>query len=141
MAKQFSVSIVSPDRTVFETPAVSLVAPGVEGYFGVMADHEPFVSELKVGIVTIQVSADIQRLVSLSHGFIEVSGNRVIILADSAENAEEIDARRAERAVERARERLTQLEAGIDVARAREALERAQNRLETARKAYSSGAR
>ena len=69
MAKQFKLSVVAPDRTVFEDDVESFIAPGVDGYLGVMADHEPSIVALKTGVVEYIDASDQKHFVSISGGF------------------------------------------------------------------------
>lgn len=128
----FSLDIVTPDRVVLSEQAVSLVAPGVLGSFGVLTNHAPFMSELKVGEMRFTTEQGKEVQVAVSGGFIQVFENKITVLADSAERGDEIDVDRARRARERAR---ADLQAGSDLvtrARAEEELARAQNRLRIA---------
>ncbi|HWP30437.1 MAG TPA: F0F1 ATP synthase subunit epsilon [Fimbriimonadales bacterium] len=126
----FQLSVVSPDRIVVDEVAESLVAPGVEGYFGILAGHEPFVSQLKIGALKFRDAGGRDQKVAVAGGFLEASGDRVIVLADAAERAEEIDIERARAALERARKRLE--EKDVNIVRAQAAIERALNRLKVA---------
>lgn len=134
MAKEFNLSIVSPDRTVIDTTAESLIAPGIEGYLGIWANHEPLITALKIGEVTYRRSSEPERHVAITGGFLEVSDNDVVILADAAELDEEIDVPRAQAARDRAQQLIAALDESIDVARAQRALARAQNRIKIAGK-------
>jgi F-type H+-transporting ATPase subunit epsilon len=127
--KTFQLSVVSPDCIVVDEIAQSLVAPGVLGYFGVLGDHEPFVTQLKIGVINYTDAIGKEHSVAISGGFLEVSENKVIVLADAAERTDEIDRERAMAALERAKKRLEQKEVDVNVARAQAALERATNRL------------
>ena len=133
MAKTFRLEIVTPERNVLTLDAVSVVAPGVEGYIGILADHAPLISELALGKVTVKDESGNETLLAISGGFMEVRSNEVRILADSAELSDEIDITRAQEAVKRAEARLRETAAHVDHARAEAALERAINRLRVAR--------
>lgn len=126
----FLVEVVSADRKLYSGEAVSLTAPGAAGYFGVLRGHAPMVAALTYGELDITPS-DNRPVVSLavSGGFIEVAPDRVVILTDSAELADEIDIERARIAKERAEERLRAGGDDVDVTRAQAALLRAINRL------------
>ncbi|MDL2272883.1 F0F1 ATP synthase subunit epsilon [Desulfovibrio sp. OttesenSCG-928-I05] len=126
------LEIVTPDNTVLETEADFVSVPGLEGIFGVLPGHIPFLSALATGCLHYTKGGE-TRYVCLSGGFAEVSGNTVRILADSAEKLEDIDTERAEKAKERAMERLRKAaqEDTINAARAEAALRRAMNRLNT----------
>ena len=127
------LDVVTPTRLVVSERVTELVAPGSEGYFGVLPDHVPFLTTLKAGTLTYWKGKD-ERHLAVSRGYAEVRGDRVSILADSAEPADEIDVARAERAQERAQKRLNSGDAATDFPRAQTALARAQARLEVAGK-------
>jgi F-type H+-transporting ATPase subunit epsilon len=127
----FAISLLTPERQVYTGRAVSLVAPGSDGYLGVLAYHAPLVAELTVGKLSLVEEKGRRRLFAVSGGVLEAGGNEVTILADAAEPAEGIDLERARAAERRAGERLGQ-RGEVDVARAQAALQRALNRLRVA---------
>lgn len=128
------LEIVTPDRQVVHDSVTSVTVPGKNGYLGILPGHAPLLSELKVGEV-VYTRDDTKHYLAVSWGFAEVLPNRVIILVQTAERAEEIDLERAERALERAEERLRRVsDTTIDAERAREAYERAMVRLQAARR-------
>ncbi len=103
MAATFTLSVVAPDRSVVDEPITSLVAPGVDGYFGVMAGHLPLIAALRPGILEfVAVSGD-RNLVYVGGGFAEVRPDRVTILADEAARARDLEVNRAEEDLEQAR--------------------------------------
>ena len=109
-----------------------VVAPGSEGYFGVLPGHAPFLATLGIGELMYRVGRE-EYHVAVSGGFAEVRNDKVIVLADSAETPAEIDRARAERARDRAEARLTgRTQEEIDYARANAALARALSRLQVA---------
>ncbi len=130
MAKSFHLEVVTPDRSLLSEEVVSLVAPGVQGYLGVLANHAPLVTELGIGVLRIRYPDDTEEHVAIEGGFMEVAHNRVLILADAAERPQDIDIQRAREALLRARQRLN--DPTMDHERARAALERAINRLRVA---------
>ena len=133
MADRLTLEITTPTRLVVTEQVDEVVAPGIEGYFGVLPGHAPFLTTLGVGIVTYRIGRDEHQL-AVSGGFAEVRNDKVIILADSAERPEEIDRARAERAKERAERRLTgRSQEEVDYARCQTALARALTRLQVAR--------
>ena len=132
MAERLTLEITTPMRMVVSEEVDEVVAPGVEGYFGVLPGHAPLLTTLGIGVVTYRIGRDEQQL-AIAGGFAEVRNDKVIILADSAERPAEIDVARAERARERAERRLTGREEDIDFARAQAALARALTRLQVAR--------
>ena len=106
MAKELQLSVVAPDRSVVETVAQSVICPGVVGYFGVMVGHEPMVVALRAGIVEYEDLERQRHQVAISGGFAEVSTARVMILADSAIYAQEIDVAKEEEKLDKARKAL-----------------------------------
>ncbi len=131
--KPFHAEIITPRRVVFRGEITSLSAPGVEGGFQVLAGHAPLLSAISVGQLTIKSTDGNDIRYAASGGFVEVRSNNVVVLAESAERADEIDIDRARAAHERAERRLHSQEEGVDAERARAALLRALNRLKVAR--------
>jgi F-type H+-transporting ATPase subunit epsilon len=125
----FKLSIVSPEKVLYEDMVESLVVPGTAGYLGVLSNHAPLITSLQVGKIEIRDSNKLERIAAISGGFLEVSNNTATILADSVEFAEDIELPRAESALQRARERLNMDAGDIDLPRARAALLRAKNRI------------
>lgn len=131
---QIQLEIVTPDRQVVHEAVSAVTIPGKNGYLGILPGHAPLLSELKAGELVYTCEA-VKHHLAVSWGFAEVLPGRVIILAQTAERAEEIDCTRAEHALERAQERLKQVsDPTIDAERAREAYERARARLQAARR-------
>ncbi len=130
----FKLSIVSPEKVLYEDMVESVVAPGSEGYLGILSNHAPLITSLKVGKLEIRDSKNRELTAAISGGFLEVSNNTATILADSVELAEEIDLSRAESALNRARERMNLDSGDIDLVRARSSLERARNRIQIFKK-------
>jgi F-type H+-transporting ATPase subunit epsilon len=128
--KNFRLDIVTPERLVFSGEVTSIVAPGVSGYFGIMANHQPLIVALNAGVLRFEEAVGGQTVMAIGGGFFEVSHNRAIVLADTAELAREIDAQRARSAMQRAKDRLMgKSEEKVDADRARAALQRASARL------------
>lgn len=126
----FQLEIVTPEKTVYSGEVESMRAPGTEGGFGVLAGHHPMLAALDVGRMSFSDGEQESKSVAISGGFAEVRRDRVTVLAETAEFAEEIDVTRAEAARDRARERLARKrEQQTDEARATLALARAVNRL------------
>jgi F-type H+-transporting ATPase subunit epsilon len=135
MSKTFKLEIITPDKIVLsEEGVVSVVAPGSAGYFGVLANHAPLMTELEVGELDYSKSDGFVDELAIAGGFMEVSENKVTILADIAERRDEIDVERAEKSKQRAEERLAASATDVDVERARIALLKAINRLKVASK-------
>ncbi|MGH7276977.1 MAG: F0F1 ATP synthase subunit epsilon [Candidatus Rokuibacteriota bacterium] len=132
MADRLTLEIATPTRLAVSEPVDEVVAPGIEGYFGVLPGHAPFLTTLGIGEVMYRAGRD-ERHLAVAGGFAEVRNDKVIILADSAERPDEIDRSRAERAKERAERRLSSRSSEeVDFARAAAALARALTRLQTA---------
>ncbi|HVA00483.1 MAG TPA: F0F1 ATP synthase subunit epsilon [Terriglobia bacterium] len=132
---RIQLRIVTPDRELVEGEVSEVSIPGKEGYLGVLPGHAPLLTELQSGELTYRQDEMLFH-VAIHWGFAEVLPDRVIILADIAERAEEIDVERAERARHRAEELLKRpSELDAELHEAREALRRAVCRLETARHA------
>jgi F-type H+-transporting ATPase subunit epsilon len=132
--------LATPSRQLLSTEVDEVVAPGSEGYFGVLPGHAPFLTTLGAGEVSYRHGTEEGHLAVVG-GFAEVQGDRVVILAESAERPEEIDRERAERARQRAEQRLAGRHpqgkgpgpgGDIDYARAVAALARALARLQVA---------
>src|SRR5271157_1211623 len=131
---QIRLDIVTPDRLVAHDAVTAVTIPGKNGYLGILPGHAPLLTELAAGELEY-TSSGVQHAVAVNWGFAEVLGDRVIVLAQSAERAEEIDVTRAEKAKTRAEERLKRFnDPEVDMERARESLRRAMARLETVHK-------
>ena len=96
-----SLKIITPERKVFEGEVESVTAPGIEGEFGVLPGHTPFITTLIAGEVCFNYESKTERY-AISGGYIEVNEDRMSVLADSAEHADEIDMERAKAAEEKA---------------------------------------
>lgn len=128
MEKSLQLEIVTPDKVVLSETVDYVGAPGFEGEFGILPNHIPFLAALRIGTLYYKVSGKAHN-VFVSGGFAEISDNKVSILAESAERAEDIDVERARKAKERAEARITQSRDKIDFARAQAALQRAVQRM------------
>ena len=132
MADRLTLEIATPTRLVVSEQVDEVVAPGVEGYFGVLPGHAPFLTTLGDGVLTYRTGREEFHL-AVADGFCEVRNDKVIVLADTAERPDEIDRDRAERARQRAEQRLAGRGTDeIDYARAQAALARALSRLQVA---------
>jgi F-type H+-transporting ATPase subunit epsilon len=122
----FKLSAATPEKIVFEKEAISIVAPGMLGYLGILTDHAPLITPLVPGKLEVKEPGGNQSHFFISGGFLEVANNFVTILADAIEKPTEIDVNRAKAAEERARERLQHRhDQKVDVIRAEAALQRA----------------
>ena len=132
MADRLTLEIATPLRLAVAETVDEVVAPGIEGYFGVLPGHAPFLTTLGIGEVMYRAGRD-ERYLAVAGGFAEVRNDKVIVLADTAERPEEIDRARAEQARERAEQRLSgRSQDDVDFARAAAALARALARLQVA---------
>ena len=130
--KQIKLEVVTPDRMVLETEADVVVCPGVEGQFGVLAGHIPFLSALDIGEMYYKTGGKTEYL-AVAGGFAEVTGAKVTIVAEAAELGHLIDIERAKRAMERAEKRMAAGKvADVDWARAEAALRRSLVRMKVA---------
>jgi F-type H+-transporting ATPase subunit epsilon len=127
------LDIVTAERMVFSEDVDLVVAPGVEGELGILPHHTPLMTMLQPGELRVKKGGEEVSL-AVSGGFLEVRPDRVIVLADAAERADEIDLARAEEAKRRAQERLSQHIPDIDAARADAALRRSLARISVARR-------
>lgn len=132
MAEKLTLDIVTPYGHVFTDEVDEIVASGSEGEFGVLPDHVPFLTTMKIGMLTYKKGSETGYFF-VNWGYAEVGPDKVTILADSAERADNIDVERAKEAMKRAEERLKQKEK-IDEARATSSLERAMTRVQVAEK-------
>lgn len=128
------IDIVTAERVVYSEDVDVVIAPGVEGQLGILPHHAPLMTTLQAGELRLRRGGEEDSL-AISGGFLEVRPDRVIVLADTAERAEEIDVSRAEAAKQRAEQRLADRRApGLDEARCEAALHRAVARLTVAEK-------
>lgn len=107
--KRIKFEIATPERVVLKEEILQVTVPTVEGEITVLPKHSPLVSVLKPGVLELKKMDGSIEIVSVSGGFVEVLLNKIIILADTAERAEEIDLERAEEARKRAEESLKNL--------------------------------
>ncbi|MBG9787718.1 MULTISPECIES: F0F1 ATP synthase subunit epsilon [Brevibacillus] len=127
------IEIVTPERVVYSGEATMVIARGVEGELGILPNHTPLVTPLKIAPVRIKQEGDKETIIAVSGGFMEVRGQTVTILAEAAEQSDDIDTARAELAKQRAENRLNEKIPDLDVQRAEYALQRAIVRLDAAR--------
>ena len=131
MAETFDLEVATPERLVFRQAATEAQIPAKEGYIGVLPGHAPLLSQLGTGYASYV--ADGQKyFFALNGGFVEVLPEKVRVLAETVEKAEEIDVQRAEAALKRAQEQLSSPHVEADPALALRAMFRAQARIETA---------
>jgi len=126
------LDIVTAEQAVYSEEVEMVIAPGVEGQLGILPHHIPLMTTLQAGELRIEKGGE-EISLAISGGFLEVRPDRVVILADAAERAEEIDVARAEAAKRRAQERLAEKHVyEIDGARAEAAIRRSLARLKVA---------
>lgn len=131
MANKILLEIVTPEKKVLSEEVDIVVAPGEEGEFGVLPNHIPFLSQLKVGELRFRIGSS-ARYVAIMGGYAEVLPDHVTVLAPAAEEAIEIDVIRARAARERAERRLAEAKDRMEFTRAQAALQRAIARLRIA---------
>ncbi len=131
MADTFQLEIVTPEKTVVKDVAEEAQIPGKNGYLGILPGHAPLITELAIGEITYRMDGITHRL-AVAWGFAEVLPDKVTILAETAERADEIDVDRAQKAKERAQKLLLSVDPAVDYNRAEAALGRAETRLEVA---------
>ncbi|GAB4406807.1 MAG: F0F1 ATP synthase subunit epsilon [Thermodesulfovibrionales bacterium] len=132
MENKLRLEIVTPHGLVFSGDVDEITAAGTDGEFGVLPGHAPFVTTLKIGMLTYKKDNEVGYFF-VNSGYADVGPDRVTVLADSAERSEDIDVERAKEAMKRAEERLRQAEK-IDFARALASMERATIRIQVAEK-------
>jgi F-type H+-transporting ATPase subunit epsilon len=124
------LEIVTPDRSLIRDDVDEIVAPGSEGYLGVLPGHTPLLATLKVGELWYRIGQE-KHYVAIGGGFLEVLPDRVTVLAQVGERAQDIDVARAEAARKRAEERIAR-PIDIDLDRARFSLAKAVVRIQVA---------
>ncbi len=128
MEKTFLLDVVASDHPFYSGPCEMLVFRSVDGEHGILPEHETMVCALDACEIRYQVDGE-WNYAAAGAGFVEITGDKVIVLADTVERPEEIDARRAEEAKQRAEERLKQRQSMEEYARSKAALNRALSRL------------
>ena len=136
MAEKINLEVVTPKGAIVSEEVDIVTAPGFAGEFGVLANHAPFLSTIKIGTLRYKKDGTENELM-VSGGFCEVSNNKITFLVESAERGHEIDVDRALQAKERAEKRLLQAreqQEKIDRTRAEAAMQRALARLKIAQR-------
>jgi F-type H+-transporting ATPase subunit epsilon len=131
MAEPFLLEIVTPERLLIREQVTEAQIPALSGEIGARREHAPLIAELGIGVLSYAGEGRTRHL-SVSGGIVEVQRDRVRVLANTAEHADQIDVKRAEDAQRRANQRLQGPHLGLDVGRALNALQRAQTRLRVA---------
>jgi F-type H+-transporting ATPase subunit epsilon len=134
---ELNLEIITPEKPIFKDQIEAVTIPGTLGSFQILKNHAPLISTFEIGIIKVKKDSA-ETYYSTSGGTVEVNHNNVLVLADSIEKVVDIDEDRAEKAKQRAEERLKRKhEADIDEARAKAALNRSLNRLNAVKK-YSA---
>jgi F-type H+-transporting ATPase subunit epsilon len=132
---KLTLEVVTPDRALVAEQVDEVQLPGTEGYFGVLPGHTPLLATLQVGELWYRIGQE-KFYLAVAFGFVEVLPERVTVLAQLAEKAQEIDVTRAEAAKKRAEERVARTpQADMDFERARIALMKSLVRLQVASRA------
>ncbi len=134
------VSIVAPDKSLFEGEASMVTLPGANGEIGVMGSHAPLLSTLGVGEVVVQQTDGDPLYIALAGGVVEVRPNKVTILADEAVSAEDIDVQSVEDALQRAQRSLEENPPSEERAQLLAAIQRSNLRLRVAERRMRRGA-
>lgn len=135
--KYFDLEIITPFQIIYQEKVKHIRVPGTEGYFGILANHAPFVTSLKIGEIKVDLENE-TKYFATSGGTVEVLPNKTTVLVETAEEATQIDVERAIYAKERAQRRLAEKVPGADLERAKDAWYRAVNRLKVSKKATTS---
>ncbi len=141
LPKSIELVIVTPERQLLRQTVVEVTLPGGDGCLGILPGHAPLITELGIGELTYRAkTASEAGPLAIISGFAEVLGDRVTVLAETAERPEEIDVARAEEAKKRAERRLASASSdpNVDWARAAVALQRSLIRIQVARKRHGA---
>ncbi len=127
--KPFQISILAADRPFYEGPCESLVVPTVTGQYGVLADHSNAIAAIIPGTLYYKVPDQPAKVASVSAGLIKIENNEVLVLVDSAERPEDIDANLAKQAADAAMEEILQKKSILEYRSAQARLAREISRL------------
>jgi len=126
--RTYLLEIVTPDKNFFEGEVEMAIVRTTEGDIGILKDHEPVVAPVSVGAIRVKIDGEF-RDAACSGGFLTIDSERVIVITDAAEWADEIDINRAKDSADRAAKRLEESYDELDVLRAKVSMERAMNRI------------
>jgi F-type H+-transporting ATPase subunit epsilon len=129
----FRLEVVTAERELYSGDVDQLIAPGSQGQMTILPNHAPLLTQLEPGLLEYRTGGRDEAL-AVTGGFMEVLGNRAVVLADAAERADEIDEARAQQAFERAQNQMANRSENIDFDRAVRQLARARTRLTVARR-------
>lgn len=133
MAGSLTLEIATPERMLLKEQVSEVEVPGTGGAMGILPEHAPLLSELGSGELAYTPVGAARKYIAIIGGWVEVLPDRIRVLAERAEFGREIDLDRAEKALERATERLAHPVADTDIARALNAMNRAKARIEAAK--------
>ncbi len=132
---KINLEILTPAKRLFNNDVNSVIVPGTKGNFQILYGHAPIISTIDIGTIKVEISENATKHFATGGGTVEVQKNKVTILADSLEAAEDIDIERAQNALARAKDRLDNKETQkIEVERAKAAMARALNRIKIVEK-------
>ena len=131
---KLQLEIVTPDRSLVREAVDEVQVPGAEGYLGVLPGHTPLLATLKIGELWYRIGQE-KHFLAIAGGFVEVLPDRVTILAQIAERAQDVDLARAEASRKRAEDRLAQPPQDFNFERARVALMKSLVRIQVAARA------
>ena len=131
MTKQINLKIITHEKEVYNDKVDAIYSKSVEGEFGILPDHQPFMAALDIGVTKTEKNGSFEYFTTMG-GIFQFKDNEALILTDLAENGADIDVTRAKSAKERAEARLGSHEVEIDNARAQIALAKALARLKAA---------
>ena len=137
MSDSFQLEIVTPEKMIVRDNAESIQIPGLDGYLGVLPGHAPLITELGAGEIAYRANGESHRY-AVAWGFAEVLQDRVTVLAETAELANEIDVPRAQRAFAAAEDSLKSAQTEDDFAHATAKMRVAQARIDVAQNKNSS---
>jgi F-type H+-transporting ATPase subunit epsilon len=137
MADAIELEIVTPDKLLVREQVESVEIPGKAGYIGVLPGHAPLITELTIGEISYKQKGATEHL-SVAWGFAEVLPEKVTILAQTAERAQDIDVQRAKEAKARAETALQKAPPDLDFEATLDALKRAEVRLKVAQYAHAA---
>ena len=128
----FNLFVATLEKKIYDDDVYSVTIPGASGYFEVLKDHASLISSLVPGKLTFTDKNKKKWLFAISGGVAEVSNNKVIVLGDAIESADEIDVERAKTAMKRSLQFIDAEDNASDIARVQKNLKKAKNRLEVA---------
>ncbi len=132
MAGLLRLEVATPERMLLRENVRQAQVPAANGYLGILPEHAPLLAELGTGVLVYELENGQKKWMSVIGGYVEVGPDRIRVLANRAESADEIDLARAQAALKRAEERILNPAPGVDIARALNAAARARARLEAA---------